>query len=264
MSNVRARKIAQMSDAEVVARAEGRDGKPEPAPISPLFAVLRRLPNMPAWKREMVPWAFGAVEYSERYWSLTRQANLWRNAFFIVLAVLGVVTWQLVVLARTTRVVPYVVQVDRHGYAVGIGPAEKTDGVDERVVLSSVSQWVRSMRTVLADPIAQRALIDTAYAMLSSGTAAIGKADDWYRSHNPLAEKGKHVDVAITKVAPMRSAKAVTVEWTETTRDAGGGQSFARYSAFIEIAITPTQKLDDVLANPLGVFIADYSISQLQ
>lgn len=255
---------SKKTDQEVVALAERRDGPVAPAPTSPLFAALRRLKSLQPWQREMVPWAFGAVEYAERYWSQDREIRRWRVAFYAAVAMCAVSVWGVVSLARSTRVVPYVVQVDRHGYAVGIGPAENLAGVDERVVLASVAQWVRSMRTVLGDPAAQRALIDVAYSMLSAGTAACDKADDWFRAHNPLGMKGMHVDVAITKVAPMRSAKAVTVEWTETTRDPAGGETSARYSAFVEISISPTQKLEDVLANPMGVFVADYSISQLQ
>jgi type IV secretion system protein TrbF len=255
---------ARRSEGRAVVAAEKREGPERAQAVSPLFAAMKRLPELRDWQREMVPWAFGAVEYAERYWSQAREIRRWRVAFAIALGVSAVAVWGVVTLARSARAVPYVVQVDEHGYAVAIGPAEKASPVDERVVLASVAQWVRSMRTVMGDPVAQRTLIDMAFASLADGTAASDKAKAWFRAHNPLAVKDRHVDVAITKVAPMRSAKAVTVEWTETTREATGASRVARYSAFVEVAISPTQKLHDVLANPLGVFVADYSISQLQ
>lgn len=249
---------------DVVGRAERRDGPEQPRPISPLFARLARLPpHLLPWQRETVPWAFGAVEYAERYWSLAREAWRWRLAFFAVLGMCAVSVWSVVSLARSTRVVPYVVQVDQHGYAVAIRPAEKTGPADERVVMASVARWVRSMRTVLGDAVAQRALIDDAYAMLAPGTQATEKASDWYRANNPLDAKGRHVDVQISKVSPMRSAAAINVEWSERARDGAGLDTVSRFSAFVEVEISPTLKLDDVMANPLGVFVTDYSISQL-
>lgn len=248
-----------MNKSNVAQRALAQD-----RPLSPLFGRIRRLGAMLWQERETVPWAVGSVDYAERYWSLVREAWRWRIAFTLALLVIGVLGVALAVVARASRVVPYIVQVDRHGYAVAIKPAEDGAVTDERVVIAAVAKWIRSMRTVLGDVVAQRKLVDDVYAMLAPGTAATHKTNTWFRAHNPYEAGPRKVDVEITLVSPIGSGKSFKVEWTERTREGGSGESMARFSAFVQVAISPTQKLDDVIANPLGVFVVDYAVTLLQ
>jgi type IV secretory pathway TrbF-like protein len=259
------RELSRRELNDLVTSAEGREGPEAPEPSSPLFTrFTKQLPNLLPWEVEITPWAFGAVEYAERYWSQAREVRRWQIAAFLGFVTSSVLAVCLVMLARSTRVVPYVVQVDEHGYAVAIAPAEKASPVDERVVISSLSDWVRAMRTVMGDRDAQRELVDKTYSFLSEGTAAQDKANAWFRAHNPFEAGAKRVSVQVTRIGPMRSAAAWTIEWTELAREGTGTTTLSRWSAYVEIKVSPVQKLDDVKPNPLGIFVTDYSISQLQ
>lgn len=227
------------------------------------FAKEGDLPKLEPWQREMVPWLHGAIEYSERYGSLAQEARRWRLAALCALAAMVVLACGLVAIARTAKVAPYVVQVDEHGFAVAIKPAEAVAPTDERVIIAQVARWVRAQRTVLGERGAQSELVDEVFAMLAPGTAAAQKTLEYFKEHDPYQVSERRVDVAVTRVQPMRSATHVTVEWTERVRQGPVTESLLRYSALVAVSVSPVRALKDVLANPLGVFVTDYSISQL-
>src|SRR5205807_3261182 len=52
-------------------------------------------------------------------------------------------------LAASSRVVPYVVQVDRLGQVVTVGAADELKRPDQRLIASQLAQFVRAIRTVL-------------------------------------------------------------------------------------------------------------------
>lgn len=227
------------------------------------FAKEGDLPKLEPWQREMVPWLHGAIEYSERYGSLAQEARRWRLAALAALVVSVALTFGLVSLARSSKVAPYIVQVDQHGFAVAIKPAESVAPADERVIIAQVARWVRAQRTVLGERGAQAELVDEVFAMLAPGTAAAQKTLEYFKEHDPYQVSERRVDVAVTRVQPMRSATHVTVEWSERVRQGTMTESVTRYSALVAVSVSPVRALKDVLANPLGVFVTDYSISQL-
>jgi type IV secretion system protein VirB5 len=253
-------------DAALVIRSELRDDYREALAARraehQAFAKDKSLPELPPYLKELAPWLTGAVEYAERYGSLAQEARRWRLGFFAVSIALIVAVVALVAIATTAKVVPYVVQVDEHGYAVAIKPAEKAGGADERVVIASVARWVRAMRSVVGDRVAQQQLMDETFSMLPPKAASNQRTREFFEAHDPY-RTDERVDVEVHRVAPM-SERTLTVEWSERKRSRSGAAEYARFSAVVTISISPTRTLRDVMSNPLGVFVTDYSISQLQ
>src|SRR2546426_10642374 len=84
--------------------------------------------------------AFGVLAKGKRNWQLTAYALLGLLAL-VVLADLR--------LAASSRVVPYVVQVDRLGQVLSVGPAEELKQPDQRLVGSELARVIRAIRPVL-------------------------------------------------------------------------------------------------------------------
>ena len=63
-------------------------------------------------------------EWDDRYASLARGKRNWQLTALALLATLFVCTGALAWLSTRSRVVPYVVEVDRDGQTVAVGPAE--------------------------------------------------------------------------------------------------------------------------------------------
>ena len=79
-------------------------------------------------------------------------------------------------------------------------------------------------------------------------------------------ERGvKPVAVEILRVAPLESGRDFSIEWTEETPGADSEPAVkTMFSAVVSVVLSPTQKLQDVIRNPAGVYIRDFSVSKLQ
>jgi len=234
-------------------------GRSDAAPL----AASKAAATADSWEDCLHPWLPGAIEWSERYGSLLAEARRWRLVALFALGLAGLSVWGAITLAQSSKVVPYIVQVDKHGFAVPIRPAERSTASDERNVLSAAAKWVLQTRTVIGNADAQYDLIQEAYAKMAKNSSAWHKANAWMVAHNPMDQIGsKRVEVEVTRVFTMGTISQVTVEWTEREHKQAAIVE-SRYSAYLSIEISPPVRQEDVIANPSGVFIADYSISQL-
>lgn len=237
--------------------------------ISDLTAALETNRRLPAWVVERAPYLAGAREYADLVGTKHQEAQRSRTALYLSLvanvvftAALAALAWMLI---SSPRALPYVVSLDSSGYVVPIKPAEAASATDERVVIALLARWIRSLRTVVGDKDAQRALVADVYAMLASNSEASRKTRAWFQEHSPYDARERRVEVEIVRIAPMGSDKVYAVDWIERERTASSSLSKeSRYSALVTIKISPLQRLDELLANPLGVFVVEYAISKLQ
>lgn len=72
--------------------------------------------------RDENPYLSARREYGDRYGSAVRDAATWRRFCMGTLVLLAVFGGGMLWLASTNKVVPYIVQVDKQGYAVAIKP----------------------------------------------------------------------------------------------------------------------------------------------
>lgn len=238
-------------------------GSTLPASTSSKERTTERKPRRGAFN-ELFPAMAGAIEWSDRHGTLVdaNRRMMWTSIAGWSVAAIACIGW--LRSADEPKAVPYIIQVDKTGYAVAIQPAEKSSPTDERVRLSAVSRWVRAMRTVIGNEDAQRALVDDVYAMLSADSNATKKTNEWYRTHNPMLSVGtRHVEVELRRVYAMRTPSTFTVEWEERTRTSNGQEDIKQFSAFLSVETSPTQKLADVIGNPLGIYISDYTVTEL-
>src|SRR5256885_15440514 len=77
-------------------------------------------------------------------------------------------------LAASSRVVPYIVQVDRLGQVVTVGPADDLRRPDQRLVASELARVIRAIRTVLpaAAAAGEAQKLRHAHAVGAAGAAA--------------------------------------------------------------------------------------------
>ncbi|MDB4990531.1 MAG: Conjugal transfer protein [Myxococcaceae bacterium] len=216
------------------------------------------------WQDDVLPWLAGAVEWSERYGTLIAEARRWRLCAFAALGLAAVAVLGALSLAREAKVVPYIVQVDKHGFTVPIQPAERSVASDERNIRSAVGHWVTELRTVIDHPAAQYDLVQKAYAKMAKGSRAWNKANTWMAANNPLDRIGsKRIEVDAVHVYMRPNAKQeLVVDWVE--RDLKQVTVVEKhFEAYVSIEIAPPVKEEDVIANPSGVFISDYTINQI-
>lgn len=214
-------------------------------------------------KQPTNPYVDARREWNERYGDYIKQAHHWRVVAFVsslvaLIAVLGVVY-----VGAQSKVVPYVVQVDKLGEAAAVARADRTTSVNARVIKAYLARFVADWRSITVDRQAQKSAIDRVYAMLPSGSVALGKMNDHFRSHNPFALAAtQSVDITVNDLLPI-SGETWQVDWLEVVRDSHGEvKSKVRMKASIIVGITPPKEERLILINPLGVYITDLNWSQ--
>ncbi len=213
---------------------------------------------------EANPYLEARREWNERYGDYIQQAHNWRLMALMsgLVALIGV--FGIAYIGSQSKVVPYVVEVDRLGEVAAIRQADRAPpSVDPRVVKAYLARFVADWRTVTIDRQAQKGAIDRVYAMLPNGSVAVSKLNEFFKGQNPFARAPKEtVAVAVTNILPI-SEKTWQVEWQEVTRDSRGDvQANVHLKVSIMVGITPptTEKL--ILINPLGVYVTDLNWSQ--
>ena len=88
----------------------------------------------------MTPFERAMKIHEDRYGAMAADGRHWRRTAFGLFCLLALSVVGMGTMALRSRVTPYVVQVDEHGYEVLIGPAEEASPADDRIVKAPVQQ----------------------------------------------------------------------------------------------------------------------------
>ena len=211
----------------------------------------------------------GRYEFTRQFSDLARGKRNWQWVAALSLTLLGLAVAGLVTLASQSRVVPYVVEVDRVGRAEAVAPAEATVLAEDRVVVATLSSFVSNIRTVYADPVAQRDAVYRAYAHVA------GDARDFLEGYfsdpqNDPRQLGKDFRraVEVTAVLPVPgtdqgTGRTYRVQWNETDTSTQGGERERAWEGYASVTLAPPATTEGIERNPLGVFVTDLSWSPL-
>src|SRR2546421_10039315 len=97
-------------------------------------------PSEERWGNDL-PYLAARREWNERYGDYIARARNWRRAAFAALAVSGVLSVGTVWQASQSKVVPYVVEVDKLGDAVPVGRADRAAPADLRGGRAELAAW---------------------------------------------------------------------------------------------------------------------------
>ena len=191
--------------------------------------------------------------WDERIGSARVQARNWRIMAFGGLALSTGLTGALIWQAQQSRVVPYVVQVDRLGEARAISPAEARYHPTDPQIAWHLGRFIEQVRTISLDPVLMRRDWLAAYDFVTArGAVALG---DYARRANPFANLGERtVSVQVTSVV-RASGQSFEVKWTETAFDHGTEISVAHWTGILTIKLNPPSTADGLRKNPLGIYV---------
>lgn len=199
--------------------------------------------------------------WDNRFGNLVLARRNWQLLAVSLLALVFFETAALFLLGRQSKVVPYVVEVDKFGAVANFGPAEQLRRVDERLVRSLLSHWIWNTRSVVADPSAQRVLITRSYAYLTQ--SAEGPVNQHLRENNPYASD-LHVQVQVESVLRL-GEDSWQVEWAETRGAPGSsGARRSQWRAALRTELREIESADTLAENPLGLYITDVNWTRLK
>jgi type IV secretion system protein VirB5 len=210
------------------------------------------------------PWGLGRKVYDDRYERLAKNAAAWRRIAFSMLLLLSASVSVVLWMAQEVKVVPYIVQVDQHGYEIAVKPVEAQKNTDDRIVMARIAEFISHTRSVYSDAPAMIFLIGKGYNSVESSSPALRKLDAWFRENNPFAKRDTLVSVEVHSVLRAAPGSNATwqAEWMEKTYDRGQFKEEHSYKGIFIVEFHSPASITDIMKNPLGVFISDFNITE--
>jgi len=197
------------------------------------------------------------------YNSILKSLRSWQLIALSLLTINLILLSSFIVLANKQRVVPWIVQVDEHGFEIAVAPAEQVSAVDNRIIISRIGRFIECLRTVVADREAQKALVEWVYVSIADSSAAQAYTTQFYRTNEPVkrAQGGLTVSVEVKSIIPI-SANTYRAEWIEKIMKTGEIISADSWTGIFRVAISSTRDIKSVIKNPLGVYVMDYTVTR--
>ena len=199
------------------------------------------------------PYQRAGQVWDERIGSARAQARNWRLMAFggllLSTGLSGGLLWQ----SMQSRVVPYVVEVDRLGEARAVAPATAEYRPTDPQIAWHLGRFITNVRGVSLDPVLMRENWLSAYDFVTErGGQFLG---EYARSANPFAQVGERtVSVQVTSVV-RASERSFQVKWTETRYERGSLAGTTRWTAILAIVVRPPASAETLRKNPLGLYV---------
>lgn len=206
----------------------------------------------------------GRYEFAQTFSNLAKGKRNWQLTAFISMGLLVATTLGLVMLATSSRITPYVVEVNELGQARAFGPAKQTDEASERIVIAELSSFIRNVRSVYSDPQAQRDMIYRAYAHANQGARTFLENYFSNPENDPrlLADDFSRT-AQVQSVTRLPDSQTYKVQWRETKHFDDGSTSASAWEAYLTVEQIPPQSADMMQYNPLGITVTDISWSKI-
>jgi type IV secretion system protein VirB5 len=199
------------------------------------------------------PYQRAGQVWDERIGSARAQAKSWRLMAFGGLLLSTGLSAGLVWQSMQSRVVPYVVEVDRLGAARAVVPAGAGYRPTDPQIAWHLGQFVSNVRAISLDPVLMRQNWLSAYDFVTErGGQFLGQHA---RAANPFGDVGRRtVSVQVTSVV-RASDRSFQVKWTETEYERGSLAGTSRWTAILSFVVRPPRSAETLRRNPLGLYV---------
>lgn len=191
--------------------------------------------------------------WDERVGSARVQAKNWRlmafGCFALSIGLSGGLLWQ----SMQSRVVPFVVEVDKFGEAHAVAPAVQDYQPSDAQIAWFLARFITNVRSVSTDPVLVRQNWLAAYDFATDRAALF--LNDYARQADPFGQIGtRSVSVQVTSVV-RASDSSFQVKWTEQVFERGSLARTERWTAILTVILQPPRTAEQLRKNPLGLFV---------
>ncbi|HWJ37250.1 MAG TPA: conjugal transfer protein TrbF [Sphingomicrobium sp.] len=199
------------------------------------------------------PYQRAGQVWDERIGSARVQARNWRlmalGGLLLSSGLAAGLVWQ----SMQSRVVPYVVEVDRLGEARALTKAQKDYQPTDPQVAWHLGKFIGDVRGVSLDPILMRANWLEAYDFVTARGSRF--LSEYARTANPFGSVGtRTVSVQVTSVV-RASDRSFQVKWAESEFERGTLVGTSRWTAIVTVIIRPPASAEILRKNPLGLYV---------
>jgi type IV secretion system protein VirB5 len=216
----------------------------------PFKRAVQRYGNTP---EPETPYQRAGQVWDERIGSARVQARNWRLMAFGCLTLncglSGALVWQ----SLQSRVVPYIVAVDRLGEPRAISAAEASYHPTDPQIAWALSKFIADVRGISLDAVLMRENWISAYDFATPRGALF--LNDYARTADPFGKVGeKTVSIQVTSVV-RASDQSFQVKWIETEFDRGAQVASAHWTAILTVKLKPPTSAEVLRKNPLGLYV---------
>lgn len=199
------------------------------------------------------PYQRAGQVWDDRIGAARAQAQNWRivsvGALGLATFLAGGLLWQ----STQSRVVPYVVQVDKYGAVQAIGPATQTYNPTDAEIAWYLAHFITDVRSLSADPIVVRKNWLEAYDYATDHGAVF--LNQYAQANNPFSTIGERtVSVQVTSVVRV-SENSFQVKWTELSFVHDALAETSRWTAILTLVVKPPSTAEVLKKNPLGIYV---------
>lgn len=199
------------------------------------------------------PYQRAGQMWDERIGSARVQARSWRLAAFGALGLAGGLAGALAWQSAQSRVVPYVVEVDRLGEARAVRPVEPGYRPTDPQIAWHLGRFIRNVRSISTDPVLVREQWLQAYDFTTKRGAIL--LNEYARAADPFARIGERsVSVQVTSVV-RASPTSFQVKWAEQTFERGSLASVQQWTALLTVVQRTPRDAEVLRRNPLGLYV---------
>jgi type IV secretion system protein TrbF len=201
----------------------------------------------------VTPYQKAAQLWDERIGSARVQAKNWRLMAFGSLALsfllAGGVIWQ----SLQSRVVPYVVEVNKLGGVEAVGPAIQHYQPNDAQIAYFLAHFIGDVRALSSDPVVVRNNWLEAYDYATDHGAVF--LNDYAQKNDPFKSIGEQTtSVQVTSVVRVSDA-SFQVKWTEEHFDHDALAKTEHWTAILSVVTKPPANTDVLRKNPLGLYV---------
>jgi len=201
----------------------------------------------------VTPYQKAAQAWDERIGSARVQAKNWRFTALGALALGSILACGLIWQSMQSRVVPYVVEIDKQGGVQALGPAVQNYKPSDAQIAYFLANFITDVRSLSIDPVVVRKNWLRAYDYVTDHGAVF--LNDYAQKNDPFKSVGERtVSAAVTSVVRI-SDSSFEVKWTEETYDHDALASTAHWTAVLSIVTKAPSTVDVLRKNPLGLYI---------
>jgi len=211
------------------------------------------------------PYLDGRYSFERLFGDLARGKRSWQSVAVLALLVNLVLSAGYVHLASQHKVIPYVVELDALGEMRSAGMLEIQD-IPESAITASLRKFVHNLRTVPTDTRLLNIRLQEARAYVH-GRAAKALMTDLGRDREAmermLARGDTRYVVEISSVLKIPGEGILyRVSWRESSR-VSQEERISAFEGHFQIRIESPEDEETLRANPLGIYIMDYTLAQV-
>ncbi len=201
----------------------------------------------------VTPYQKAAQLWDERIGSARTQARNWRLMAFGCLGLAMVLSAGLVWQSVQSRVVPYVVEVDRLGEARAVAQAIRDYRPTDGQTAWHLARFITNVRSLSTDPVLVRQGWLEAYDFATDKAALF--LNDYAKAADPFRAIGtRSVSVQVTSVV-RASDTSFQVKWIEHAYERGSLAGTSRWTAILSTVVQPPRNTEVLRRNPLGLYV---------